>query len=169
DGMSFYASAIGLTFGVGCVHAQVIKQIKKNRVVKVGAKLVIGSEWRLEDALEESEDSTKLNTAFIERLNLTIRQGSAYLNRRLPCHARKKQTLGRHLELQRCHYNFCRPHGSLKFETVTRTPAMQAGLASRKLSFRDIFEARLATVVFVLARPRVPAYHGDLEIMKCAA
>ncbi|MFT7670532.1 MAG: hypothetical protein ACI8X5_003241, partial [Planctomycetota bacterium] len=37
DGMSFYASAIGLTFGVGCVHAQVIKQIKKNRVVKVGA------------------------------------------------------------------------------------------------------------------------------------
>ncbi len=30
----------------------------------------------------ESEDSTKLNTAFIERLNLTIRQGSAYLHRR---------------------------------------------------------------------------------------
>jgi hypothetical protein len=53
-------------------------------VVKVGTKLVIGSEWRLEDALEDSEDSTKLNTAFIERLNLTIRQGSAYLNRRSP-------------------------------------------------------------------------------------
>lgn len=88
DGMKFYTSAIQLTFGVGCVHAQVIKKIKQNRVVKVGAKLMIGSEWRLDDALEASEDSTKLNTAFIERLSLTIRQGSAYLNRRSPCHAR---------------------------------------------------------------------------------
>jgi hypothetical protein len=30
--------------------------------------------------LYESEDSEKLNTAFIERLNLTIRQGSSYPN-----------------------------------------------------------------------------------------
>ncbi|MFT7487525.1 MAG: transposase-like protein [Candidatus Paceibacteria bacterium] len=28
DGMKFYGSAIQLTFGVGCVHAQVIKKIK---------------------------------------------------------------------------------------------------------------------------------------------
>lgn len=49
---------------------------------------------RLQDALEESEDSSKLNTAFIERWNLTIRRGSAYLNRRSPCHAREKRTLG---------------------------------------------------------------------------
>lgn len=115
DGMKFYGSAIQLTFGVGCVHAQVIKKIKQNRVVKVGTKLVIGSEWRLQDALVESEDSSKLNTAFIERLNLTIRQGSAYLHRRSPWHARKKRTLTDHLELLRFHYNFCRPHSSLKF------------------------------------------------------
>ncbi len=51
DGMKFYASAIQLTFGVGCVHAQVIKKIRRNRVAKVGTKRVIGSEWRLEDAL----------------------------------------------------------------------------------------------------------------------
>jgi transposase-like protein len=43
DGMKFYASAIQLTFGVGCVHAQVIKKTKQNRVVKVGTKLMIGS------------------------------------------------------------------------------------------------------------------------------
>lgn len=33
DGMKFYARSIQLTFGVACVHAQVIKKIKKNRVV----------------------------------------------------------------------------------------------------------------------------------------
>jgi hypothetical protein len=169
DGMKFYGSAIQLTFGVGCVHAQVIKKIKQNRVVKVGTKLVIGSEWRLEDALEASEDSTKLNTAFIERLNLTIRQGSAYLNRQSPCHARKKQTLDDHLELLRFHYNFCRPHSSLKLGSVVRTPAMQAGLVSRKLTFRDLFVAKVAPPCFVLVRSVCSAYHRSMEFGKCAA
>ncbi|MFT7669707.1 MAG: IS1 family transposase [Planctomycetota bacterium] len=167
--MKFYGSAIQLTFGVGCVHAQVIKKIKQKRVVKVGTKLVIGSERQLEDALEASEDSSKLNTAFIERLNLTIRQGSAYLNRRSPCHARKKRTLDDHLELLRFHYNFCRPHGSLKFGGVVRTPAMQAGLVSRKLTFRDIFVAKVAPPCFVLVRSWHEGYHGRPEIQKCAA
>jgi transposase-like protein/IS1 family transposase len=169
DGMKFYGSAIQLTFGVGCVHAQVIKKIKQNRVVKVGTKLVVGSEWRLEDALEGSEDSTKLNTAFIERLNLTIRQGSAYLNRRSPCHARKKRTLDDHLELLRFHYNFCRPHSSLKFGRVVRTPAMQAGLLSRNLTFRDLFVAKVAPPRFVLVRSVCSAYHRSMEFGKCAA
>ncbi|MFT7670528.1 MAG: transposase-like protein [Planctomycetota bacterium] len=169
DGMKFYGNAIQLTFGVGCVHAQVIKKIKQNRVVKVGTKLVIGSEWRLEDALEASEDSTKMNTAFIERLNLTIRQGSAYLNRRSPCHARKKRTLDDHLELLRFHYNFCRPHSSLKFGKVVRTPAMQAGLVSRKLTLRDLFVAKVAPPCFVLVRFVRSAYHRSMEFGKCAA
>ena len=32
----------------------------------------------------KSEDSEHLNTSFVERLNLTIRQGSAYLRRCSP-------------------------------------------------------------------------------------
>jgi hypothetical protein len=71
DGRKFYASSIWLTFGVGCVHAKIIQKIKQNRVVKVGTKLMIGSEWRSDDALEASEDTNRLNAAFIERLNPT--------------------------------------------------------------------------------------------------
>ncbi len=74
-----------------------------------------------------SEDSSTLNTSFIERLNLTIRQGSAYLSRRTLSHARSQAKLEEHLELRRCHYNFVRPHSALKFGRETRTPAMQAG------------------------------------------
>jgi hypothetical protein len=59
---------------------------------------VIGAGWRLEKRLRESEDSSTLNTSFIERLNLTIRQGSAYLCRRTICHARWKERLEDHLE-----------------------------------------------------------------------
>ena len=47
--------------------------------------------------------------------------------------------LAQHLELQRCYQNFVRPHSSLKFGSVTRTPAMQAGLAKKALTFREIF------------------------------
>ena len=39
----------------------------------------------------------------------------------------------------RCHYNFVRPHRALRFGRATRTPAMQAGLATRRLTLRDIF------------------------------
>ncbi len=82
-----------------------------------------------------------MNTSFIERLNLTIRQGSAYLSRRRLSHARAQDTLEAHLELLRCYYNFVHPHGALKFGRETRTPAMQAGLATRRLTLRDIFVA----------------------------
>ena len=72
-------------------------------------------------------------------MNLTIWQSSAYLSRRTLSHARLTDTLEAHLELLRCYYNFVRPHGALKFGRETRTPAMQAGLATRRLTLRDIF------------------------------
>jgi transposase-like protein/IS1 family transposase len=169
DGFKFYAPIIRHVFGLGCVFAQVIKKIKRNRVVRVGTKLIIGPEWRLDDALVESEDSTKLNTAFIERLNLTIRQGCGYLGRRSPCHARKRRTLTDHLELFRCFYNFVRPHSALRFGKVTRTPAMQAGLAAKRLSFRSIFTAREVATRLAIGRSGALAYHGSTEGVRCAA
>ncbi len=128
DGFKFCAPAIHRVFGPSCVHGQVIKKIKKNRVVKVGTKLVLGSEWKLADALERSEDTTKLNTSFIARLNLTIGRGSPYLNRRTPCHVRSRARLVQHVELLRCHYNFMRPHGSLRFEDEFKTPMICASV-----------------------------------------
>jgi hypothetical protein len=105
--------------------------------------------------LRDLEDSVKLNTSFVERLNLTIRQGSAYLGRRTICQARWKERLEDHLELFRCYYSFSRPHRALKFGREVRTPAMQAGLTRRQLTFRDIFEAGIAFLVskiFIFAR-----------------
>ena len=55
--------------------------------------------------------------------------------------ARRQHRLTDHLELVRCFYNFIRPHGALKFGKLIRTPAMQAGLVSRRLRFCDILRA----------------------------
>ena len=139
DGFEFYERVIGQVFGPACVYGQVIKTRRNNRIVKVERRAVIGTEGRFEERLQQSEDSSTLNTSFIERLNLTIRQGSAYLCRRTICHARWKERLEGHLELLRCYYNFVRPHRALKFGRELRTPAMQAGLTGKRLTLRKIF------------------------------
>jgi hypothetical protein len=118
---------------------------------------VIGAAWRFEQALHDSEDSSKLNTSFIERLNLTIRQGSAYLFRWTICHARWKERLEDHLELFRCYYSFIRAHGALKFGPEIRTPAMQAGFVSKQLSFRDVFVAVPERILFMIVFIEVKA------------
>ncbi len=141
DGFKFYERVIGRVFGPACVYGQVIKTRRNDRVVRVERRAVIGA-GRLKQALRDSEDSLKLNTSFVERLNLTIRQGSSYLGRRTICQARWKQCLDDHLELLRCHYNFVRPHRALKFGREVRTPARQAGLTRRALTLREIFSSR---------------------------
>jgi IS1 family transposase len=141
DGFKYYAGVIRRIFGYACVYGIVMKTRRKDRIVKVDRHRVIGSRWQFEEALLRSEDSSKLNTSFIERLNLTIRQGSAYLCRRSACHARVAENLKNHLALLQCYYNFIRPHRALRFGRELRTPAMQAGLATRQLSFREIFMA----------------------------
>ena len=140
DGFGFYEKVVGRVLGSG---GRVIKTLRNDRIVKVERRAVLGDEWRLEQALHNSEDSVKLNTSFVERLNLTIRQGSAYLGRRTICHARWKKRLEDHLELIRCYYNFVRPHRVLKFGREVRTSAMQAALTRRRLTLREIFSSRM--------------------------
>ena len=126
--------------GSACVSGHVLKTRRNNRVVRVERRVKIGRASRLTAALLASEDSETLHTSFIERLNLTIRQGSAYLRRRSPCHARGADQL-HGVDLLRCSYNFIRPHRALQFGRETRTPAMQGGLVSQRLALRDIFTA----------------------------
>jgi len=159
DGFKFYEKAIGRVFGPACTYGQVIKTRRNDRVVKVERQVLIGA-GRWKQALRDSEDSETLNTSFVERLSLTLRQGSAYLGRRTLGQARRKQCLDDHLESLRCPYNFVRPHRALKFGREVRTPAMQAGLTRRPLTWREIFSSRMflrmpknvIVVLFVPAR-----------------
>ena len=139
DGYRYYKGAIRKVFGGEAVYGQVIKIRRQDRVVQVERMPINCTRRELEAALEWSEDSKTLNTSFIERLNLTLRQGLAYLARRSPCHARSWPHLGAQVGLYQCFYNFCRPHSALRFGKEIRTPAQQAGLASHRLTWREIF------------------------------
>lgn len=158
DGFDYYETVVRSVLGVACVYAQVIKTRRNNRVSRVERVLKLGTKNRLADALLQSEDSQTLNTSFVERLNLTLRQGLAYLQRRSPAHARCDRRLDEDLALVQCHYNFVKPHRALKFGRVVRTPAMQAGIKDRRLSFHDIFSrsAILRPPAVVLPLPMKP-------------
>ena len=150
DGFEMYEwAAKRLLLGV-CIYGQVIKKRRENRVVRVDQRLLLGTPAKLEETLFHSEDSSTLNTSFVERHNLTIRQGCSYLGRRTPCHARCTEFLEGQVALLMAYYNFLRPHRALKFGKTLRTPAMQAGLAKRRLSFRDVFTSQVAFFLFFL-------------------
>ena len=165
DGFDFYEKVVRRVFRSACLYGQVLKTRRNDRFVKVERRALIGAAWRFEEALNNSEDSSTLNTSFIERLNLTIRQSSAYLARRTLSHARSTERLDQHLDLLRCYYNFVRPHGALKFGREIRTPAMQAGLTTRRLTFRDIF---LATTIPLSSRVEVFLLTGTRNLVSPA-
>jgi hypothetical protein len=151
DGLDLYARGVSKVFGFLCIYAQVIKEFRNNRVYRVDRRLVRGTQLQLDEALFRSEDSSIVNTSFVERLNLMIRQGCSYLGRRSAGHARFAEHLEDQMALLQYHYNFIRPHRSLKLGDQRRTPAWQAGLISHHLTFGDIFLHRLAMFLLFFA------------------
>ncbi len=141
DGFEMYEWAVKRLLAGVCIYGQVIKKRRENRVIRVDRRLLLGRKSELEEALFDSEDSNTVNTSFIERHNLTIRQSCCYLGRRTLCHARRSRSLMGQMALMMMYYNFVRPHMALKFGKLVRTPAMQAGLAKKRLSFREVFTA----------------------------
>ena len=56
------------------LYAQVVKHRRKGRVVEVNCEIVFGTQTALQEHLEKSPVSNKINTAFVERQNNTMRQ-----------------------------------------------------------------------------------------------
>ena len=144
------------------MYAQIIKTRRNDHVTKVDRRMITGDKRDFEKALLNSEDSDTLNTSFIERLNLTIRQSTSFLTRRTTCFARFEEFLEKQLDILRCHYNFLRPHRALKFGPEIRTPAMQAGLATLRFTFRDVFTF-LISIIWMGKLDSIPQSTTDLS------
>src|SRR5207302_5587220 len=94
----------------------------------------------------------QINTAFVERLNLTIRQHVAAVGRRVTTLCKHAAGLRQQLMLYQVYYNFCLPHTSLRQPLPqplpthgtgsakcwqAQTPAMAAGLTDHVWSSRE--------------------------------
>jgi hypothetical protein len=79
------------------------------------------------------------NTAYIERLNLFLRRSCSYMHRRTSGKVRNPERLASAVEILRCAYNNIRSHARLCLGREARTPAMQARIFDRVLSWREVF------------------------------
>lgn len=113
-------------------YAQMIKILRWRHLIACFPRVLCGTLSDCRRQLRAAGYSGQVQTAYIERVNLTLRQHIAALLRRSWSTYRKLQRLAAHLELFRGFYHFVRPHQSLTLRTdagqrLARTPAMAAG------------------------------------------
>jgi IS1 family transposase/transposase-like protein len=179
DGLNLYFYALTAHFGhwrevwcrgrkalrwqvaAGLIYGQVKKQYRRRKLVGVTHVMRLGTEDALTVVLQGLGLSGRLNTAFIERVNLTVRHGVAALARRTWATAQQSPQLLAHLEWWRAYYHFVRPHTSLRVafgqprerggkrlaqRYRQRTPAMAAGRTSRRWTAGEVLCSPLPPV-----------------------
>ena len=143
------------------IYGQVKKCYRRRKLIRVTHVMRLGTEVSLTATLQGLVFSGRLNTAFIERVNLTIRHGVAALARRTWATAQQSPQLLANLEWWRAYYHFVRPHHSLRVALVQprergdrllaqryrqRTPAMAAGRTNRPWTAREVLSCPLPPV-----------------------
>ncbi len=143
------------------IYGQVKKCYRRRKLVRVTQVMRLGTENALKAVLQGLGFSGRLNTAFIERVNLTVRHGIAALARRTWATSQQAPQLLAHLEWWRAYYHFVRPHHSLRVALVQprerggrllaqryrqRTPAMAVGRTNRRWTALDVLSYPLPPV-----------------------
>ena len=94
------------------LYAQVVKSYRRRRLVGVKHQVVFGVRETIESRL--AKRGWKINTAFIERLNLDFRQHVAAIGRRVNTLCKHEAGLRQQLALFHVYHNFVLPHASLR-------------------------------------------------------
>jgi IS1 family transposase len=116
-------------------YGQLVKRRERRHVVQTIRRVVIGQPRTLVQRLVACGLSGRIQTAFIERLNLTLRQGVSLLARRTWSLAQSETHLLRHVQWWQAYYHLVRTHQALAqpvpgltHRCRQRTPAMALGL-----------------------------------------
>jgi transposase-like protein/IS1 family transposase len=116
--------------------ATVIKRTEKKHVVEVIQRMTQGTLEQAQRLLAQSLGGNVLNTAFIERLNGTMRERLASLTRKCRHAARRLEALETGMYLLGCTYNFCWPVRSVLPKQTERLGMEGPGKPSGQLSIR---------------------------------
>jgi IS1 family transposase len=136
DGHRMYEATVGQAFGQDVDWAQIQKSYATDPAQggKYSPAMCIGTK-RI--PRKGNPDPDRISTSYVERQNLTMRMGMRRFTRLTNGFSRKVENLAHAVSLHFCHYNFARPHASLK-ERYPRTPAMAAGVTDRVWSLEEI-------------------------------
>jgi len=138
------------------LYAQVVKSYRRRRLVAVKHRVVFGTMERVQQVLAVC--GWQINTAFVERLNLDIRQRVAAVGRRVNTLCKGEEGLQQQLVVFQSYHNFCLPHASLRQPLLPPlptngtgsakqwrpcTPAMAAGLTDHVWTLREVLLFRV--------------------------
>jgi IS1 family transposase len=137
-------------------YAQVVKSYRRRRIVGVTHRVVFGTRLAIAQVLAAC--GWTINTAFIERLNLDIRQRVAAVGRRVNTLCRGEERLRDQMVVFQTYHNFVLPHASLRqplgVPEATHgtgsakrwrpcTPAMAAGLTDHVWTLKEVLLFRV--------------------------
>ena len=140
----------------GLRYAQVGKRMRRRRIVEVTHRVVLGTKMAVEQVLDTC--GWKMNTAFVERLNLSLRQRVVAIRRRSASPCKSGDGLRHQLVLFQSYHNFVLPHASWRqpwqIPEAThdrgsakrwhpRTPAMAAGLTDHVWTLKEVLMVRV--------------------------
>jgi IS1 family transposase len=138
------------------LYAQVVKTVRRRRLVRVRHRVVFGTLEAVEQVLATC--GWQIQTAFVERLNLDIRQCVVAVGRRVTTLCKGEDGVRQQLVLFQAYHNFCLPHASLRVPLAAPvptngtgspkmwhscTPAMAAGLTDHIWTLREVLLYRV--------------------------
>jgi IS1 family transposase/transposase-like protein len=129
-------------------YAQVVKKTCRRRLVRVSSRVVFGTLAGIKQVLTPT--GWQINTAFIERVNLTIRQHVAAVGRRVTTLCKGEAGLRQQLAVYQVYYNFCLPHASLRLPLPQPEATKGTGSAKRWRPCTPAMAARLTDHVWTL-------------------
>lgn len=126
-------------------YAQICKKRQNGRVVDVVQRVVFGSVAEVLHLLGADKGGA-VNTSYVERMNLTIRNCLARFIRKTMNESKKMKMHVRTLDLFQAWYNFVKPHQSLRIPVIDgenrkwekRTPAIAEGLTDHVWSLGEL-------------------------------
>jgi len=138
------------------LYAQGMKSYRRRRLVGVTHCVVCGTQLAIEQVL--ARGGWTITTAFVERLNLDIRQCVASVGRRVNTLCQGEEGLLDRLVLFQTYHNFVLPHASLRQPLLVPeatngkgsakvwrpyTPAMAAGVTDHVWTLQDVLLFRV--------------------------
>ena len=138
DGHAMYLEAVDAAFGHWIDYAQLVKMYgadpegeKRYSPAKcIGCKA---------NPVHGDPDPTHVSTSYVERHNLTMCMSMRRFTRLTNAFSKKVENHAAALAIFMMHYNFARPHRSLRTKKNNRvTLAMAAGISSRPWSIEDM-------------------------------
>jgi len=140
------------------LYAVVCKRREGSRVVEVTTQIIYGTPEKMAQALKRSPVSHTISTYGVERNNLTIRQHSRRMGRRVNAFSKDHEYLEHQLALSFAYYHFVIPHSGLRQKLphpiptngtgspkvwLQRTPAMAASLTDHIWSMDELLSFRV--------------------------